>query len=218
MKVIVGLGNPGLKYRRTRHNIGYMVVEALAEARRLGFRRSKFQGLLAEGQIGKEQVILVKPLTFMNLSGRAVSGLAGFYKVSADDLLVITDDVALPLGRLRARRGGSDGGHNGLKSITRSLGTQAFARVRVGVGRGDFQAPDGRVIGRPDMVGHVLGRFTPDEHDTISAAVMRAAEASELFIAEGIERVMNVFNAAESKQDAKRDGKQDGTQESDPAR
>jgi PTH1 family peptidyl-tRNA hydrolase len=109
-----------------------------------------------------------------------------------------------------------------LKSINQALGTQAFARVRVGVGRGDIQAPDGRVLGRPDMVGHVLGRFRPDEHDTISAAVLRAAEASELFIAEGIERVMNVFNAASEQ--AGTDGKagttrkQDGTQESDPAR
>ena len=213
MKLVVGLGNPGAEYRDTRHNVGFQVVDTLARRWGIDQWRESFDSLTAKTARRGEPVLLAKPLTFMNLSGRAVSGLAGFYKVSPDDLLVITDDVALPLGRLRARRGGSDGGHNGLKSITQSLGTQAFARVRVGVGRGDIEAPDGRVIGRPDMVGHVLGRFRPDEHDTISAAVMRAADASELFMAEGIERVMNVFNAAESKQD----GKQNGTQETDPA-
>ena len=159
MKLVVGLGNPGAEYRDTRHNVGFQVIDALARRWGIDQWRESFESLTAKTTRGGEPVLLAKPLTFMNLSGRAVSGLAGFYKVSPDDLLVITDDVALPLGRLRARRGGSDGGHNGLKSITQSLGTQAFARVRVGVGRGDIQAPDGRVIGRPDMVGHVLGRF-----------------------------------------------------------
>jgi len=151
---------------------------------------------------------LCKPLTFMNLSGRAVAGIVGFYKVPPEDLFVVTDDVALPLGRLRARRGGSDGGHNGLKSLAQSLGTEDYARLRIGVGRGDIQASDGRVVGRPDMADHVLGRFRPDERDTISAAILRAADASEMFIAEGIERVMNVFNAAE---------RQDGAREPDSA-
>jgi PTH1 family peptidyl-tRNA hydrolase len=144
----------------------------------------------------------------MNLSGRAVAGLAGFFKLDPADMLVIADDAALPLGRLRARRGGSDGGHNGLRSVAQSLGTDHFPRLRVGVGRGDIRSADGRVLGRPGMADHVLGRFRPDEHDTIAAAVLRAADASEAFVAAGIERLMNAFNAAE---------KQDGTQEPDPA-
>jgi PTH1 family peptidyl-tRNA hydrolase len=213
MKLVVGLGNPGAEYRDTRHNVGFQVLDLLARRWGLDQWRESFESLTAKTTRGGEPVLLAKPLTFMNLSGRAVAGIAAFYKVAPGELLVVTDDVALPLGRLRARRGGSDGGHNGLKSISQSLGSQAFARVRVGVGRGDIQSADGRVIGRPDMVNHVLGRFRPDERDTISAAVLRAAEASELFVAEGIERVMNVFNAAASSEDAK----QDGTQESDPA-
>jgi peptidyl-tRNA hydrolase, PTH1 family len=201
MKLVVGLGNPGAEYRDTRHNLGFRVVDELA--RRCGVEqwRESFESLAAKTVHGGEPLLLCKPVTFMNLSGRAVAGVAGFYKVPLDDLLVVTDDVALPLGRLRARRGGSDGGHNGLKSIAESLGTEDYARLRIGVGRGDIQAADGRVVGRPGMADHVLGRFRPDERDTISAAILRAADASEVFITEGIERVMNVFNAAE-RQDA----------------
>jgi PTH1 family peptidyl-tRNA hydrolase len=217
MKLVVGLGNPGAEYRDTRHNAGFQVIDALARRWGLEQWREAFESLTTKTTRGGEAVLLAKPLTFMNLSGRAVVALAGFYKVSLEDLLVITDDVALPTGRLRARRGGSDGGHNGLKSISQSLGTQSFARLRVGVGRGDSTSTAGQVLGRPGMVDHVLGRFRPDERETISAAVLRAAEASELFIAEGIERVMNVFNAADAKH-AGNDGKQNGTQELDPAR
>ena len=208
MKLVVGLGNPGAEYRDTRHNVGFLVIDELA--RRWGVEqwREAFESLAAKTARGAEPVLLCKPLTFMNLSGRAVAGIVGFYKVPPEDLFVVTDDVALPLGRLRARRGGSDGGHNGLKSLAQSLGTEDYARLRIGVGRGDIQASDGRVVGRPDMADHVLGRFRPDERDTISAAILRAADASEMFIAEGIERVMNVFNAAE---------RQDGAREPDSA-
>lgn len=209
MKLVVGLGNPGAEYRATRHNVGFEVIDELARRHGLAQWRESFESLTAKVTSGGEAVLLAKPLTYMNLSGRAVAGIAGFYKVDLADLLVVTDDVALPLGRLRARRGGSDGGHNGLKSIAERLGTQTFARLRIGVGRGDIQSADGRVLGRPGMVDHVLGRFRPDEQDTIAAAILRAADASELFVAEGIERVMNAFNGA---------GRQDGTQEPDPAR
>ena len=197
MKLVVGLGNPGAEYRDTRHNVGFRVIDELA--RRWGVQqwRESFESLVAKTVRGDEPVLLCKPLTFMNLSGRAVAGIAGFYKVETPDLLVVTDDVALPLGRLRARRGGSDGGHNGLKSIAQSLGSDAYARLRIGVGRGEIEGPDGRVVGRPGMADHVLGRFRPQERDTISAAILRAADASEMFIAEGIERVMNAFNAVE---------------------
>jgi PTH1 family peptidyl-tRNA hydrolase len=204
MKLIVGLGNPGPEYRDTRHNVGFMVADALAERWRVADQwREKFNALQVKAIVGAErpgslfvggeQVLLAKPLTFMNLSGQAVAGLAGFYKVEPADIFVVTDDVALPLGRLRARREGSAGGHNGLKSLIQSLATPAFPRMRVGVGRGD---------NRRGLADHVLGRFEADERDTVSAAVLRAADASEMFLSEGIERVMNVFNAAVEKEDS----------------
>ena len=191
MKLIVGLGNPGSEYRDTRHNVGFMVVDALVDRWRVADQwREKFEALQIKTVRGDEQVIIAKPLTFMNLSGQAVQALAGFYKIEPADVFVVTDDVALPVGRLRARREGGAGGHNGLKSIIQSLATQAFPRMRVGVGRGD---------GRRDLADHVLGRFEADERDTVSAAVLRAADATEMFLSEGIGRVMNAFNAAKSK-------------------
>jgi PTH1 family peptidyl-tRNA hydrolase len=212
MKLVVGLGNPGPEYRDTRHNVGFRVIDELARRWGLDRWREAFEALTAKTLRDAAPVMLAKPVTFMNLSGRTVAGLAGFYKLETTDLLVVTDDAALPLGRLRARRGGSDGGHNGLKSIAAALGSQAFARLRVGVGRGEVMGPEGRVLDRPDMADHVLGRFRPDERDTMEAAVLRAADASEMFLAEGIERVMNVFNGPE-----KDEGPQDvksGTTES----
>jgi len=188
MKLIVGLGNPGPEYRDTRHNVGFMVADALVDRWRVRDQwREKFEALVIKTTVGEESVILAKPLTFMNLSGQAVAGLAGFYKIEPADVFVVTDDVALPVGRLRARREGGAGGHNGLKSIIQSLATPAFPRMRVGVGRGD---------NRRDLADHVLGRFDADERDTVSAAVLRAADATEMFLSEGIERVMNAFNAA----------------------
>ena len=192
MKLVVGLGNPGPEYRDTRHNVGFLVADELAVRWRVPDAwREKFSALQIKTTAGDQPVIIVKPLTFMNLSGQAVAGLAGFYKVEPADVFVVTDDVALPAGRLRARRDGGAGGHNGLKSIIEHLGTPAFPRMRVGVGRGDS---------RRDLADHVLGRFEAGERDTVLAAVLRAADAAEMFVSEGIERVMNVFNAAE-KQD-----------------
>jgi peptidyl-tRNA hydrolase, PTH1 family len=200
LKLIVGLGNPGPEYRDTRHNVGFHVVDELARRWSVHQWREMFDALMVKTVAGggsgdgdtATPVLLAKPISFMNLSGRSVVGLAGFYKIDPADLLVVSDDVALPLGKLRARRGGSAGGHNGLKSVTESLGTQAFARLRIGVGRG----PEDR-----DLAGHVLGRFQPSERELVSAAVLRAADASAMFVAEGIERVMNAFNAAESTED-----------------
>lgn len=194
MTLIVGLGNPGQAYRDTRHNVGFTVVDALADRWKVDDQwREKFDALQIKTIRGSESVILAKPLTFMNLSGQSVAGLAEFYKIEPADILIVTDDVALPLGRLRARREGGAGGHNGLKSIIQSLATQAFPRMRVGVGRGD---------NRRDLADHVLGRFEADERDTVSAAVLRAADAAEMFLSDGIERVMNVFNAATEREDS----------------
>jgi PTH1 family peptidyl-tRNA hydrolase len=189
VKLIVGLGNPGREYRDTRHNVGFMVVDALADRWRVSDAwRERFDALQIKTTVGDAPVVIAKPLTFMNLSGQAVSAIAGFFKIEPADVLVIVDEAALPLGRLRARRDGGAGGHNGLKSLIQHLGTQNFPRMRVGVGRG----ADGR-----DLSDHVLGRFEPSERETVSAAVLRAADATEMFISDGIERVMNAFNAAQ---------------------
>ena len=191
MKLVVGLGNPGTEYRETRHNIGFLVIDELARRWNTAASREQFEALIVKTMFDGAPVMLAKPLTFMNLSGHAVSALAGYYKVEPADVLALTDDVALPLGRLRARREGGAGGHNGLRSLIEQLGTHAFPRLRIGVGRGDD---------RRDLADHVLGRFEADERETVSAAVLRAADATEVVLRDGIERVMNAFNAAE-KQD-----------------
>ena len=188
MKLIVGLGNPGRRYQGTRHNIGFDVVDALAARHRAEWENAPrdIDGVTARWRTA--DTILAKPLTFMNLSGGAVVGLLQFYKVELADLLVVVDDVNLELGRLRTRGGGSAGGHNGLKSGIASLGTEEFARLRIGVGRGDD---------RRDLADHVTAKFERDERENVAAATGRAADAVELFIAEGIGPVMNQFNRKE---------------------
>jgi len=186
MKLVVGLGNPGRKYDGTRHNIGFDVVDLIASRHRLDWESAPAEALLARWRVAS--ALLGKPLTFMNLSGQAVGDLVRFYKVDLTDLLVIVDDVHLEVGRLRARLNGSAGGHNGLKSLIGLLGTDGFARLRVGVGRGDA---------RRDLADHVLATFDPQERTTVAEAVGRAADAAELFIAEGIGPVMNRFNRKE---------------------
>ena len=188
MKLVVGLGNPGRRYHATRHNIGFAVADALA--RRLGteFEHGRANALTARVGRGADAMLIVKPLTMMNLSGEAVGGLASFYKTDALDILVVADDVNLPLGRLRLRARGSAGGHNGFRSIIESLGTDAFPRLRVGVGRGDVTR---------DLADHVLATFDDDERDEVTNAMARAADAVETFLAEGIEAAMNLYNRAE---------------------
>jgi peptidyl-tRNA hydrolase, PTH1 family len=183
MKLLVGLGNPGRQYAGTRHNVGFDVVDLLAARHGLGWESAPAEAMLAKWR--SRSALLAKPLTFMNLSGQAVGGLLRFFKIEPADLLVIVDDVHLDVGRLRARPGGSAGGHNGLKSLIGLLGTGDFARLRVGVGRGDA---------RRDLADHVLARFEPDERAAVDEMVGRAADAAELFVSDGIAAVMNRYN------------------------
>jgi PTH1 family peptidyl-tRNA hydrolase len=185
VKLIAGLGNPGEKYRDTRHNVGFRVVDDLARRAGLVFEASPAEAVQARWRRGPDVVLLVKPLTFMNLSGDAVGALGRYYKVSVADMLVVTDDVNLPLGRLRVRASGTEGGHNGLKSIAAVLGTIDYPRLRIGVGRGDA---------RRDLADHVLARFEAEEQAAIEAAIARAADAAEMWLDRGIEDVMNAFN------------------------
>jgi PTH1 family peptidyl-tRNA hydrolase len=186
VKLIVGLGNPGPKYRGTRHNIGFAVADELARRAGAEFESAPAEALIARWR--QQNALIVKPLTFMNASGEAVGGLARYFKIDPADLLVITDEVQLPLARLRARPRGSAGGHNGLKSIVAHLGEE-FARLRVGVGRGDA---------RRDLADHVLATFDQDERDEVERMTVRAADAAEMFIASGIAAVMNGFNGGDS--------------------
>jgi PTH1 family peptidyl-tRNA hydrolase len=186
MKLVIGLGNPGRQYAGTRHNVGFDVLDLLAGRHRLEWESAPADALMARWRAAS--ALLAKPLTFMNLSGHAIGELLRFYKIEAPDLFVIVDDANLELGRLRARPSGSAGGHNGLKSIISALGTEEFARLRVGVGRGDA---------RRDLADHVLAKFDPDERIEVAEAVGRAADAAELFVTEGITPVMNRFNRKE---------------------
>lgn len=185
MKIIVGLGNPGLTYRRTRHNVGYMVANALARQRGIRFRRGRLKCSQGEGEIGNERVLLVKPQTFMNASGACVGAVARYFDCALSDLLVICDDVNLDLGKIRLRRAGSAGGHNGLISIIQHLHSEEFPRLRLGIGR----PPEGM-----DMTSYVLGVFRRSEWPTVSETLERAVQAVETWIYHGIEEAMNRFN------------------------
>ena len=190
MKLIVGLGNPGKRYAETRHNVGFEIVDALARRHGAEWEAAPrgIDALTARAR--HAGIVLAKPLTFMNASGPAVLALLQFFKIDAADLLIVVDDSNLDLGRLRARAAGSAGGHNGLKSVIGALGMDGFARLRVGVGRGDA---------RRDLADHVLAKFEPDERPTVADAVGRSTDAAELFATEGIAPVMNRFNRREEK-------------------
>jgi PTH1 family peptidyl-tRNA hydrolase len=192
MKLIAGLGNPGVKYRGTRHNVGFEILDVLAGRHRLGWEAAPKGANALVARWREREAILAKPLTFMNLGGPAIVALLQFYKIEVADLFVVVDDVNLELGRLRTRAGGSAGGHNGLKSVIEALGTLEFARLRVGVGRGDA---------RRDLADHVLATFDADERPIVSETVDRAADAVETFIEQGIEPVMNRFNRKEDRKE-----------------
>lgn len=184
--LVVCLGNVGDKYDNTRHNIGFEVADELAERKNIPVQKLKHKALTNTAEIGGKKVLLMKPVTYMNLSGEAAGEAARFYKVPPERVLVVCDDVALPAGKLRIRKGGSAGGHNGLKSLIQHLGTDQFPRVRIGVGQKPH--PD------YDMADWVLGKFQGEDRKTMDAAVKRAADAVECLLREGADRAMNKFN------------------------
>ena len=184
--LLVCLGNPGDKYENTRHNVGFMVADEVAERQNKPIQRLKFKALTNIFTISGEKVLVMKPITYMNLSGEAVRLAADFYKVPPERILVVSDDTALPVGRLRIRLKGSAGGHNGLKSIIQHLGTDQFPRLRIGVG--EKPHPD------YDLADWVLGKFQGEDKKTIDAAVKRAADAVECILDQGLDRAMGKFN------------------------
>ena len=184
--LVVFLGNPGTKYEMTRHNAGFMAGDAMAKAPGAAINRSRFKALTGTCDIGGETVMLMKPQTFMNLSGEAVAQAVSFYKLAPDHVIVVSDEVALPIGKLRIRTKGSAGGHNGLKNIIALLGTDQFPRIRIGVGAAPH--PD------YDMADWVLSSFKGKDAEDILAAAARAAEAVECYITKGADRAMNLYN------------------------
>jgi len=185
MRVIIGLGNPGMKYAGTRHNIGFDTVTALADKYNIKINNKKFNGLIGDGFIGGEKVLLVQPQTYMNLSGECVGQIADFFKIEPENLIVICDDINLDTGRLRIRAKGSAGGHNGLKNIIAHLGTEAFPRIRVGVG----EKTEGW-----DLADYVLARFSKDDEPVMREAIKNAVGAVETWISDDIGTAMNRFN------------------------
>lgn len=187
-ELIVGLGNPEPKYDQTRHNIGFEAVDSLATAWSISWKENKrFQGLIAEGiSPYGNKIRLLKPLTYMNRSGQAVRAVIDWYKIAPDAVLVIYDDMDLPVGRLRMRRSGSAGGHNGMKSIIAHLGSQDFPRLRIGIGKSD---------GKKQTIGHVLGRFSSEEKTIIQEILDISVNAVEKSLKEGVEQAMNIYNS-----------------------
>lgn len=195
-KLLVGLGNPGQKYDRTRHNIGFEVIDSLAKSWTVQLTENKrFHGTVGEMRSSQgDRLILLKPNTYMNRSGQSVRAIVDWYKLSANDVLVIYDDMDLPIGRLRLRLSGSAGGHNGMKSIISHLGTQVFPRLRLGISRADNAEQQ---VNRA-VVGHVLGKFAPDERKVMDAAITLAVDAVEFSLRKGIERTMSLYNGREA--------------------
>ncbi|KLU62054.1 peptidyl-tRNA hydrolase [Peptococcaceae bacterium CEB3] len=186
MKVIAGLGNPGPEYAETRHNVGFVLVDNLAELWRWDFR-PKYHGLMAMGEVSGERVVLFKPQTYMNLSGRAVRELAGFYKIPASEILVVHDDLDLGLGRMRLRRLGGAGGHRGVLSLLAELGTEDFWRLRIGIGR----PPAGW-----EAAAYVLGRFLPEEIEPLEGVLDKAGQAAGVWLTGDTAAAMNRYNRA----------------------
>ena len=183
MFLIVGLGNPGKEYAGTRHNIGFEAVDYIADKYNIELNRIKFKGIFGEGMINGKKTILLKPTTYMNLSGESIREVVNFYKISNADIIVIYDDISLEAGRLRIREKGSHGGHNGIRSIIANLSTDVFPRVKIGVG-----GPKG------DLVSHVLGKFSKDEIDILRESIQATSEAVATILASDTKEAMNKFN------------------------
>jgi len=184
--LVVGLGNPGDQYENTRHNVGFRALDELAEMANVPVQKLKYKALTNTATVGGVKVLLMKPITYMNLSGEAVRQAADFYKIPPERVLVISDDTSLPVGKLRVRKSGSAGGHNGLKSIIQHLGTDAFPRIKIGVG--EKPHPD------YDLADWVLGKFPPDDKKVMDDMVQKAAKAVECYIKDGPEKAMGRFN------------------------
>jgi peptidyl-tRNA hydrolase, PTH1 family len=185
VKLFVGLGNPGRQYDKTRHNIGFEVIDELSKRWNIPLDQAKHKGLYGKGFVGGEKAILLKPLTYMNLSGESIRAVMDFYDIDLDDLVVIYDDLDMPTGRIRLRQKGSAGGHNGIKSTIAHTGTQEFKRIRVGISR----PTNGMAI-----TDWVLGRFTAEENEQMAEAVMKSADACEEWMKKPFLEVMNTFN------------------------
>lgn len=185
MILIVGLGNPGAKYEKTRHNVGFRTIDALAERWNFGHYDSRFNGEIGSGQAHGQRLLLLKPQTFMNLSGASVSAVANFHKLAPKDVWVVHDDLDLPLGRLRIRLGGSSGGHNGVASVIDRLGSPEFTRFRLGIGRPSVPVP---------IEDYVVQPFGPDERQPAQEMIVKAADAIETALKEGLTQAMNIHN------------------------
>jgi PTH1 family peptidyl-tRNA hydrolase len=183
MFLIVGLGNIGKQYEHTRHNVGFDVIDLISQRYNIPINREKFKGMYGEGNICNEKVILLKPSTYMNLSGESVREITSFYKIEGKNIIILYDDISLDTGRLRIRSHGSAGGHNGIKNIIANLDTDVFLRVKIGVGQ-----PKG------ELVAHVLGKFSKDDSEKLKEVFKASIEAVENIISNGIEEAMNKFN------------------------
>lgn len=192
MKILCGLGNPGRQYEGNRHNVGFLVADALATRWRLDFATTKWEARLAHGSFAGTSLLLLKPQTFMNLSGVSLAHAARFYKVAPPEVLVVHDELDLPFGKLQLKSGGGSGGHNGLKSIHESWGEEGYGRLRFGVGK-----PAGPHA-KERVVGHVLGDFSQEERASLDALVAKAVEACEAWARDGMAKAMNAFNRKES--------------------
>lgn len=188
MYIIVGLGNPGSKYENTRHNMGFKAIDAMASEFGIDVNRAKFKGLIGKGRIGSEKVILLKPQTYMNLSGQSVREIMNFYKIPEENLIVIYDDFDLSIGSIRVRKSGGPGTHNGMKSVIQELGSRKFPRVRVGIGSSDGST-----------IQFVIGKVGKDEQQILNEAAEAAASAAADIIRIGIENAMNIHNTRKSE-------------------
>lgn len=184
MFLIVGLGNPGKEYEHTRHNVGFDIIELIGDKYNIDVNRKKFKGIYGDGRIAGERVLLLKPTTYMNLSGESIKEVLNFYKIPNDNIIVLYDDISIEVGRLRIRQKGSAGGHNGIKSIIAHLGSDVFPRVKIGVGQ-----PPGE-----NLVSHVLGKFSKDEREKLEDVFEATSRSVEAIIERGVAEAMNKFN------------------------